>query len=57
LISPVLPVLKYSDLDDAIARANGTEYGLGGTVWGADLRISKPHARWQRAAESARLPL
>jgi acyl-CoA reductase-like NAD-dependent aldehyde dehydrogenase len=53
----VLPVLKYSDLDDAIARANGTEYGLGGTVWGADLRISKPHARWLRAAESARLPL
>jgi acyl-CoA reductase-like NAD-dependent aldehyde dehydrogenase len=34
---PVLPVLKYSDLDDAIARANGTEYGLGGTVWGTDL--------------------
>jgi acyl-CoA reductase-like NAD-dependent aldehyde dehydrogenase len=34
---PVLPVLKYSDLDDAIVRANGTEYGLGGTVWGADL--------------------
>ena len=33
---PVLPVLKYSDLDDAIARANGTEYGLGGTVWGSD---------------------
>lgn len=34
---PVLPVMKYSDLDDAIARANGTEYGLGGTVWGSDL--------------------
>jgi acyl-CoA reductase-like NAD-dependent aldehyde dehydrogenase len=34
---PVLPVLRYSDLDDAIARVNGTEYGLGGTVWGADL--------------------
>jgi acyl-CoA reductase-like NAD-dependent aldehyde dehydrogenase len=33
---PVLPVLRYSSLDDAIARANGTEYGLGGTVWGAD---------------------
>ena len=33
---PVLPVLKYSDLDDAIARANGSEYGLGGTVWGTD---------------------
>ena len=34
---PVLPVLKYSDINDAIARANDTEYGLGGTVWGADL--------------------
>jgi acyl-CoA reductase-like NAD-dependent aldehyde dehydrogenase len=33
---PVLPVLKYSDLDDAIARANASEYGLGGTVWGKD---------------------
>jgi acyl-CoA reductase-like NAD-dependent aldehyde dehydrogenase len=33
---PVTPVMKYSDVDDAIARANGTEYGLGGTVWGAD---------------------
>jgi acyl-CoA reductase-like NAD-dependent aldehyde dehydrogenase len=33
---PVLPVLRYTDLDDAIARANDTEQGLGGTVWGAD---------------------
>lgn len=35
---PVLPVLKYSSLDDAIERANGTEYGLGGTVWGRDAK-------------------
>jgi len=35
---PVLPVLKYSSLDDAIARANGTEYGLGATVWGSDTK-------------------
>jgi acyl-CoA reductase-like NAD-dependent aldehyde dehydrogenase len=34
---PVLPVLKYSSIDDAIVRANGTDYGLGGTVWGRDL--------------------
>ena len=34
---PVTPVMKYSDIDDAIARANSTEYGLGGTVWGSDL--------------------
>ena len=30
---PVMPVLKYSSLDDVIARANASEYGLGGTVW------------------------
>jgi acyl-CoA reductase-like NAD-dependent aldehyde dehydrogenase len=34
---PVMPVMKYSHVDDAIARANSTEYGLGGTVWGPDL--------------------
>jgi acyl-CoA reductase-like NAD-dependent aldehyde dehydrogenase len=34
---PVVPVLKYADIDDALARANSTEYGLGGTVWGPDL--------------------
>ncbi len=33
---PVVPVLKYSDIEDAIERANSTEYGLGGTVWGSD---------------------
>jgi acyl-CoA reductase-like NAD-dependent aldehyde dehydrogenase len=33
---PVVPVLRYKNLDDAIARANDTTYGLGGTVWSAD---------------------
>jgi acyl-CoA reductase-like NAD-dependent aldehyde dehydrogenase len=42
---PVLPVLRYSDLEDAIARANGTEYGLGGTVWGTDLTRAYDVAR------------
>jgi acyl-CoA reductase-like NAD-dependent aldehyde dehydrogenase len=34
---PVLPVLKYSDVDTLIDRVNGTEYGLGGTVWSNDI--------------------
>lgn len=34
---PVLPVLKYDDIDDVVTRANDSEYGLGGTVWGSDV--------------------
>jgi acyl-CoA reductase-like NAD-dependent aldehyde dehydrogenase len=33
---PVLPVLKYSSIDEVIARANDSEFGLAGTVWGVD---------------------
>jgi acyl-CoA reductase-like NAD-dependent aldehyde dehydrogenase len=33
---PVLPVLRYSDIDEVIGRANDTEFGLGGSVWSAD---------------------
>jgi acyl-CoA reductase-like NAD-dependent aldehyde dehydrogenase len=33
---PVLPLLKYHDIDDVIARANAIEYGLGASVWSAD---------------------
>ncbi|CAL2056770.1 Aldehyde dehydrogenase [Streptomyces murinus] len=34
---PVLPVLPYRSLDEAIDAANGTGFGLGGSVWGTDL--------------------
>jgi aldehyde dehydrogenase (NAD+) len=33
---PVLPLLKFDDVDEAVTRANATEYGLGGSVWSAD---------------------
>ena len=34
---PALPVMPYSDLDDVIERANGTHFGLGGSIWTSDL--------------------
>jgi aldehyde dehydrogenase (NAD+) len=33
---PVLPLLKFSRIDEAIARSNTSEYGLGASVWSAD---------------------
>ncbi|MGY4103484.1 aldehyde dehydrogenase family protein [Nocardia sp. R16R-3T] len=34
---PILPLLRWTDEDDVVARANDTAWGLGATVWGADL--------------------
>lgn len=33
---PILPMLKFSDIDDVVERANATNYGLGGSVWSPD---------------------
>ena len=33
---PILPVIKYSDVDDAIRRANASSNGLGGSIWSND---------------------
>ncbi len=38
---PVLPVIKYSDLDDVIERANRSASGLGGSVWSDDIEQAK----------------
>jgi len=35
---PALPVLKYDSVDEAVTRANDTQYGLGASVWGADVK-------------------
>ncbi|WP_027855302.1 aldehyde dehydrogenase family protein [Marinobacterium litorale] len=38
---PVLPVIKYTDLDDVIAMANASDVGLGGSVWGTDVERAR----------------
>lgn len=33
---PVLPIIAYTNIEDAIARANATPYGLGASIWTSD---------------------
>lgn len=33
---PVLPVIRYTDADDAVSRANASDYGLGGSIWSSN---------------------
>lgn len=41
---PLLPIIKYSDINEVLEKANGLETGLGGSVWSSDI---------ERAAEIA----
>lgn len=38
---PALPVIRYTDVEDAIRAANDSENGLGGSVWSKDIEHAK----------------
>ncbi|HEX7857807.1 MAG TPA: aldehyde dehydrogenase family protein [Sphingobium sp.] len=42
---PVLPLIVFDDVEDAIARANASPYGLGGSIWSADVPRATALAR------------
>nr|WP_087572868.1 aldehyde dehydrogenase family protein [Sphingomonas sp. CDS-1] len=38
---PVLPLLRFTDIDDVVARANDTDMGLAASVWSADADLAR----------------
>jgi acyl-CoA reductase-like NAD-dependent aldehyde dehydrogenase len=38
---PALPIIRFTDVDEAIAAANDSENGLGGSVWSKDVEKAK----------------
>ena len=42
---PVLPIMTFRSVDDAVARANRSHYGLSGSVWTADVARGETIAR------------
>ena len=49
IFGPVLSVLSFTDLDEAIRQANSTSYGLAAAVWTADMSRAIRTARRLRA--------
>jgi len=45
IFGPVLSVIAYGDVDDAIRIANDSDCGLGGSVWTTDAERGKDVAR------------
>ncbi|MGI5498648.1 aldehyde dehydrogenase family protein [Lentzea sp. CA-135723] len=46
---PVLPLLRFDDVDDVVDRANAGEHGLGASVWTSDPEAAVALARRLRA--------
>jgi len=51
IFGPVLSVIPYADVDDAVRIANDTSYGLSGGVWGADKDRAQGVARRLRTGQ------
>ena len=51
IFGPVLSILTYTDVDDAVEIANGTVYGLAGAVQSADVERAKAVARRLRTGQ------
>ena len=49
IFGPVLSVIPYDDVNDAVRIANDSEYGLAGTVWTGDVEAGLDVARQVRA--------
>src|SRR5689334_14752680 len=45
IFGPVLATIEFSDIDEAIARANDTQYGLAAAVWTRDVKKAHYVAR------------
>jgi len=45
IFGPVLAAVEFADVDEAIARANGTSYGLAAAVWTKDVKKAHYVAR------------
>lgn len=50
---PIVPLLKWTDEDDVIERANASRMGLGASVWSKDLTRAERMARQLEAGTSS----
>ena len=51
---PIVPLLRFSEVDEVVRRANDSEFGLGGSVWSNDLAQARARAwKWAPCGSTA----